>query len=94
MIIVGENPEAAIGVNKFIAPDGEGLRGVVIALKQGGKEAVVVAQNSSTTGAVTWGCLYRVQEVDADQYPQVVEQVDCVPNSTGWTMVSVPQESS
>lgn len=83
-IQIGENPEDDQKMNKFISPDGEGQRGVVLALSKDRKEAVILALNSSTTGSVEWGKLYLVRESNPANYPKVMKRVSEIPNTKAW----------
>jgi len=90
-IKIGDNPEQAPSVNKFIAACGEGHRGKVIALHKSKKKAIILAMNTSiegrAEGGVLWGELYLVAETDPDNYPEVVERVTAVPFSEDWQIV-------
>ena len=86
MIKIGDNPEGSKGVNKFIAPCGEGQRGVVIAMKKGKKEAIILAKNSSTTRDVLWGRTYLVKEDNPKRYPIVVSE-SYVPDTPEWKIL-------
>jgi len=83
-IRVGENPEGIRGLNKFITTDGEGHRGVILAISRNSKEAIVLALNGSRTGSVKWGELYLLREQDDKSYPKVVKKVDCIPPDGNW----------
>lgn len=89
-IQIGENPEGDPRMNKFISPEGEGQRGVVLALSRDRKQAVIIALNSSTTGSVEWGRLYLVREGDPSHYPRVVKRVLEIPNADGWHVPAIP----
>jgi len=88
-IEIGENPEGFKGINKFIAQNGEGHRGKVVAIKTDKSEAIILAMNTSLVeeGGVKWGKLYLVKEVSIDQYPQVIKTVNGVPNTEEWEIL-------
>jgi hypothetical protein len=91
MIRLGENPEGYKGVNKFLSPEGEGVRGVIIALHVDRKQAIVLALNSTFDGSIEWGKLYLVKEKNPDEYPRVIRQVDSVPNVKSWKVTLLNQ---
>ncbi len=90
LIQIGENPAGDPRMNKFISPEGEGQRGVVVALSKDRKQAVIIALNSSTTGSVGWGKFYLVRESDPANYPKVVKRVLEIPNTESWHVQAVP----
>lgn len=88
MIKIGDEPQNRPNVNKFLtSKDHEGMRGTIIAIKEDGKEAIVLAQNSSFDKQVKWGRLYLVKEIKPEWYPEVVKQVTEIPNEPEWKLV-------
>jgi hypothetical protein len=91
MIQIGENPEGDQHVNKFLSTEGEGMRGVIIAIRIDSKQAIVLALNSAFDGSVEWGKLYLVEEKKTDEYPRIKRQVDSVPNVKSWKVTLLNQ---
>jgi len=87
MIKIGENPQNIEEINKFIAKSGDGLRGKIIALKQGNKQAIILAMNSSLKKDVIWGNLYLIKEKNLNEYPVVIERITNVPYSKNWKII-------
>jgi len=91
MIKIGENPEGDSRCNKFLSAEGEGVRGVIVAIRIDSKQAIVLALNSSLDGLVEWGKLYLVEEKKPDEYPIAIKQVDSVPNVKNWKITLINQ---
>ena len=87
MIDIGDNPEKKEGINKFIAPCGEGQRGKIIAIHKSKKEAVILAMNDSLKGDVQWGHFYHIREEKKDTYPVVIKEVYFVDNNKEWGII-------
>ena len=86
MIKQYENPEGIDAkTNKFIASNGDGLRGQLLALSQDQKEGIILSHTTSIAGAVKWGRMYHVKEVDPGQYPLAIKEVSQIP--TGFCAV-------
>jgi len=87
----GERPatDADEGHNKFLGLQSEGHRGVLIAVANGGLQAIVLAKTASADKAdgVVWGRLYLVEEKDAQQWPRVIHEVTYVPDDPRWQIV-------
>ena len=84
MIKIGESPEKDGKINKFIAKSGDGQRGLILALNDKEDKAIILALNNSCKGDVLWGKLYLIKEISQDQYPEVVNLVNSVPNTSEW----------
>lgn len=88
MIHKGDNPENDIRLNKFIAPHGDGVRGILIALHTDKKQAIILAMNSSLKGDVKWGEMYLVKEDSPEEYPKVVRRIGSIPNTKSWKILT------
>ncbi len=87
-ISVGDNPEGT-KLNKFIDKGGEGLRGTLVARTKNGKRGIILAQNSAfAKGGASWGKLYEVVEKKPNQYPVVKKQVDKIPDTKDWEILT------
>jgi len=91
MIQIGENPEGDQNINKFLSAEGEGMRGVIVAIRIDSKQAIVLALNSAFDGSVEWGKLYLVEEKNPNEYPKVIKQVDSVPKVKSWKITLLNQ---
>lgn len=89
VIKVEENPEGFRGINKFIAKNGEGHRGKIIAIHSNKKEAIVLAMNSSCKkhDGVVWGKLYLIREDSSEEWPRVVKGANSIPNTKNWEIL-------
>lgn len=87
------DPAEAMGHNKFLGLASEGHRGVLLAVRAGHRQAIVLAKTTSrgAEDGVRWGRLYLVEERDDDQWPQVLEEVSGVPSDGAWEIV-VPRQ--
>lgn len=88
-IKVGENPEGIKGINKFIAKNGEGHRGKIVALSKDKMEAIILSMNTSCNrkDGVVWGHLYLIREDNPEEFPKVIEGVNSIPNTDEWKML-------
>lgn len=89
MIRIGTNPEGIPGINKFLGKRREGHRGVIIARRLDGKQAIILSMTESSVpeDGVRWGHFYLVEETNHEHYPRVVRQVHAVPDRTDWKIV-------
>lgn len=78
-IKIGENPEGAKGINKYIETDGDGWRGVIIALNKDHTEAIIKGDSR--------GGLLLVREDDPKNYPIAIRTVKKIPK--GFDLVKV-----
>ena len=80
MIRQGDSPEGVY--NKFIDTNGDGHRGVLLAVAENSTKAIIRAETSAFEGdggIVKAGNLYLVSETNPNEYPSVVEEVSGVP---------------
>lgn len=94
MIIIGETPEKNIFHNKFIAPQGEGLRGRIIAMHKSKKQAIIVCTTSAFNDDIKYGDKCLVMEVTKDNWPLFVKKINGLPhtdnpNNWEWVMAQV-----
>ena len=73
-ITKGDSPQND-GSNKFIAPDGDGHRGTLIAITPDGKGAILVG----LTGEFT-GMKIHVKETNTKEYPKFFREVSAIPD--------------
>jgi len=80
-IAIGDNPEGDKIHNKFIDPkNGDGHRGVIIAVNKKRTEAILEAKTTSMTGGrVKEGKLFHVKEKNPEQYPEIIKEVKEIP---------------
>lgn len=80
MIEVGQSPNGG-NINKFISSiDHEGLRGKLLAVNEAKTEGVILSGNTSMDGQVKYGHIYHVKETNPEWYPEVVKEVNSIPN--------------
>ena len=80
MIEVGQSPNGG-NINKFLSSIAhEGLRGTLLAVNEDKTEGIILSGNTSLDGQCKWGYLYHVKETNPEHYPEVVTQVDSIPD--------------
>lgn len=77
-INIGDNPEGAKKLNKYIETDGDGWRGKIVAFNKTHKEAIIIGDSRP-------GAMLLVKSESPGCYPTVVQTVKEIPN--GWEKV-------
>lgn len=81
MIKVGQSPNGG-NINKFLTSiEHEGLRGTLLATNEDKTEGIILSGNTSFDGQCKWGYLYHVKETNPEHYPEVVKEVNNIPES-------------
>ena len=81
MIDFDSSPEG--GTCKFIAKEGEGMRGLLLSTNEDKTEGVVLSIQDSDAGDVKFGKLYLVNEINSDEHPRQGSQVSSIPKNHG-----------
>ena len=85
-IKIGDNPEGNPKTNKFLDHKShEGHRGVILAIKNNGQEAIIKSLTTGFEGIVKAGEMYLVEEIHEDQYPTTVKKIRQIPTTKNWS---------
>ena len=88
-ISIGENPQNDPSVNKFLDHKShEGHRGIILALKTDGTQAIIKSLTHGFEGIVKSGKMYLIEEIHEGQYPQTVKEVKKIPDDKLWRKVN------